>query len=278
MRRCCHCWQLLVGLSLLFLVLLQRVPAPSRAVSAPLQGVRQAAAPLLCPSALTFGLTTQCAIDAPDEHDTYPFTAAASDKVKIRIQVISGTLDPAIHVYSPTGVQLCVAFTSQVLAEIGNCTLPVAGNYTLVVDDTYRTNTGQYLLYAQRLNNPDNAQPLGFGQTLTNSLQFVAEFSTYTMAARAGASVKIRMTRLDGSFYPRLRLYSPTGGQLCIAFSSGSSAEISSCTVPSTGIYTILADDTYTSGSGTYAMDLTCLNEQCALSSTYMPVVIISPP
>jgi len=220
----------------------------------------------------------QCAIDAPSKQDTYPFTAAAHDRVKIRIQVVSGTLDPAIHVYSPTGEQLCAAFTSQVLAEIGNCALPVAGSYTLVVDDTYRSNTGHYLLYAQRLNNPDNAQPLGFGQTLTNTLQFVAEFSTYAMAAHAGASVKVRMTRLDGSFYPRLRLHSPTGAQLCIAFSSGSSAEISNCTLPSTGTYTILADDTYTSGTGIYTMNLTCLNEQCGLSQTYIPLIAISPP
>src|SRR5258706_7883530 len=139
MRRCCHWWQLLVGLSLLVLVLLQCVPTPSRAASAPLQGVHQATVPLLCPSALMFGLTTQCAIDALSERDTYPFTAAAHDRVKIRIQVVSGTLDPAIHVYSPTGEQLCVAFTSQVLAEIGNCALPVAGSYTLFVDDTYRS-------------------------------------------------------------------------------------------------------------------------------------------
>jgi hypothetical protein len=233
-------------------------------------------APLLCPSALTFGLTTQCAIDAPGEQDIYPFTAAARDTVKIRIQVVDGTLDPAIHVYSPTGEQVCTAFTSQVLVEIGHCTLLVAGNYRLVVDDTYHTNTGQYFLYTQRLNNPDNAQPLGFGQTFTNTLQFVAEFNTYTMTASAGARIKVRMTRLDGSFYPLLKLYSPTGGQLCAAFSSGSSAEISSCTMPSTGTYTILADDTYTSGTGSYAMDLTCLSKECKFPSIYVPLIISS--
>jgi hypothetical protein len=275
-RRCHHCWHLLVGFTLLSLALLQSIPARGRA--APLWVEPQATEPLLCPSALTFGLATQCAIDAADEHDAYSFTAAANDKVKIRIQVITGALDPAIHVYSPTNAKLCEAFTSQVFAEITNCTLPVAGNYMLVVDDTYSTKTGQYLLYAQRLNNPDNAQPLGFGQTLTDTLQFVAEFSTYTMAAQAEAKVKIRMTRLDGSFYPQMWVYSPTGTKLCSTFSSGSSAEISSCTLPSTGLYTILAEDIYVSGIGSYTMELTCLNEQCRLSSTYLPLVIGSPP
>jgi hypothetical protein len=262
---------------MLSFILLQRVPAPSLAAYTPLQLAPQAAVPLLCPSVLVFGLTIQCAVEASSKQDTYPFTAAANDKLKIRIQVIGGALDPAIHVYSPTGEQICTAFTSQVLAEIGNCGLPVAGDYTLVVDDTYRSNIGEYLLYAQRLNNPDNAHPLGFGQTLTNSLQFVAEFSTYTIAASAGAKVRMRMTRLDGSFYPQLRVYNPAGGQICAAFSSGSSAEISSCTLPNTGSYTILADDTYTSGTGSYAVDLTCLNELCAFPSMYyIPLVIIA--
>jgi hypothetical protein len=276
MHRRYYCLRVLVGLSMLSFILLQRIPVPSLAAYAPLQHAPKAGVPLLCPSVLVFGLTIQCAVAALNEQNTYPFTAAANDKLKIRVQVIGGALDPAIHVYSSTGEQICTAFTSLVLAEIGNCVLPVAGNYRLVVDDTYRTNIGEYLLYVQRLNNPDNAALLGFSQTLTNSLRFVAEFNTYRIAASAGAKIKMRMTRLDGSFYPQLRLYNQAGGQICAAFSSGPSAEISSCTLPNTGMYTILADDTYTSGTGSYAVDLTCLNEICAFPSIYIPFVMIS--
>src|SRR5262249_6510739 len=124
-------------------------------------------APEQCPSALIFGVSIQCSIDAIDERDSYPFTAEKGDRVKVRIQLIAGDLDPAIHIYSPTGVKICTAFTSGSITEISGCNLPTSGDYTLAVDDTYRTNTGQYMVVAQRLNHAENSQPLTFNQPLS---------------------------------------------------------------------------------------------------------------
>src|SRR6478672_9137267 len=65
-----------------------------------------------CPTSLIFGVSIQCSIEAIDERDIYPFMAEKDDRVKVRIQLMAGDLDPAIHIYSPTGVKICTAFTS----------------------------------------------------------------------------------------------------------------------------------------------------------------------
>src|SRR5262245_31946828 len=74
-----------------------------------------------CPASLSFGIVIQCAISAIGETDTYTFTATHDDKVVVRIAMTSGDLDPAIHILDPARTQICMAFTSERVAEISNC-------------------------------------------------------------------------------------------------------------------------------------------------------------
>jgi hypothetical protein len=233
---------------------------------------RLAASPTICPTELRFGLTIQCAIASPAERDSYTFTATQGDIVKVRIRLVTGALDPAIHLFNAQNKQLCAAFTSDTLAEIGSCTLQATGTYTLAVDDTYLTNTGDYLLYAQQLTHPDNAQALVFGRPLNDALDFPGEFKTYTLTVAAGSSVQLMMTRSSGTLNPRIRLYSPTGIQLCSAFSSNPIAEISTCTLASAGMYTVLVDDTFVNRTGSYSVRVACLNQACGLVQIYLPL------
>ena len=72
-----------------------------------------------------------------------------------------------------------------------------------------------------------------------------AEMDTYTFTASAGDKVLVRMSKSSGDLWPEIRVYSPDGTKLCEAYSSAT-AEIASCTLTSTGTYTILAYDYYT--------------------------------
>ena len=47
--------------------------------------------------------------------------------------------------------------------ELNTVTLPATGTYTVLVGDCGDTNTGSYLIYAQRTNNPAGAAVLLFG-------------------------------------------------------------------------------------------------------------------
>jgi hypothetical protein len=211
------------------------------------------------PVPIAFGQTLAGSIITPAEMDTYTFTASAGDKVLVRMGKPTGTLAPAIRVYSPDGTRLCEAH-SGIVAEIASCTLPSAGTYSILAYAYYGTDTGNYYLYLQRLNNPGSPVPIAFGQTLSGSILTAAEMDTYTFTASAGDKVLVMMSTSSGSLWEGIRVYSPDGTKLCQAPDSNP-AEIASCTLPSAGTYSILAYDASTSGfTGDYYLYLQRLN------------------
>jgi hypothetical protein len=85
--------------------------------------------------------------------------------------------------------------------------------------------------------------------------------------------MQLTMTRSSGSLNPRIRIYSPAGAELCSAFSSNLTAQISTCASPSAGLYTMLADDTFVNCTGSYTLALLCPNQDCVLMQTFLPLL-----
>jgi len=137
----------------------------------------------VCPPTIDFGQTIQCSIDASAGNGTYTFSASANDKVLVRVSTTSGGIWPEVRIYGPDETKLCEAYNST-SAEISSCTLPTTGTYTVLVHDHFGTNTGNYNLYLQRLNNPGNATPINFGQTLPGSI-IPAEVDAFTFSGSA---------------------------------------------------------------------------------------------
>ncbi len=213
-----------------------------------------------CPSGIGFGETIQCSILAAGEVDTYTFSASAGDKVLVRMSRSAGNLWPGVQIYAPGGLKIC-EHGSSVTAEIATCSLTSDGTYSIrAFDDWDGTYTGEYYLYLQRLNNPGATTPIDFGGTLAGSLLTPAEADTFTFAANAGDKVLVRMTRSAGNLWPGVRIYDPGGLKVC-EHGSSITAEIATCTLTSTGTYSILAfddwDGTYT---GEYYLFLQRLN------------------
>jgi hypothetical protein len=216
---------------------------------------------VVCPPSISFGETIQCSINSAGETDTYTFYASAGDKVLVRMNKSSGGLWSEIRVYSPDGTKLCEAYSSET-AEIASCTLTSTGTYSILASDYFGTYTGDYYLYLQRLNNPGSPVPITFSQTLSGSIIAPAEMDTYTFTAGAGNKVLVRMSNSSGNLWPEIRIYSPDGTKLCEAYSS-ETAEIASCTLTSTGTYSILASDYFGTYTGDYSLNLACLTVPC---------------
>jgi hypothetical protein len=80
---------------------------------------------------------------------------------------------------------------------------------------------------------------ISFGETIQCSIVSAGETDAYTFTASAGDKVLIRMSKSSGTLQPGIKIYS---GAIELCQASGSAtAEIASCTLPSTGTYTILA-------------------------------------
>ncbi|MBI5932058.1 MAG: hypothetical protein HY867_00005 [Chloroflexi bacterium] len=191
-------------------------------------------APLVCPSsALVYGDLVQCSISTPAEGDAYGFLGNTGDKILVRMSKSSGTLYPEIRVYNPDGFQICQDW-DYTASEIATCTLTATGMHSIQVGDYGGTKTGDYYLYLQRLNGPGYPTSIAFGQTLSASILFPAEMDAFTFVASAGDKVIVRMAKASGTLYPEIRVYNPTGLQLCQDWDYTTS-EIATCTLTETG-------------------------------------------
>ncbi|MBN2099421.1 MAG: hypothetical protein JW753_07480 [Dehalococcoidia bacterium] len=200
-------------------------------------------------TAIGFGQIVSTSIALYAEMDSYTFTVSAGDAVLVRM-ADSTSLYPEIRLYGPDGTLLQNVYNSS-LAEISQ-SLVTAGQYTLLAGDDNGYYTGNYGLFVQRTNNPGNATPFTFGQTVTTSIALYGEMDSYTFTANAGDDVLVRIGEPAGSIYPEIRLYGPDGTLLQTVYSS-SLAEISQ-SLPTTGLYTVLAGDYNGYHTGNYGL------------------------
>jgi hypothetical protein len=212
---------------------------------------------------LSFGQTVTASISAPAERDTYMFSAAAGDVLAASMAVSSGFLDPDIELYDSQGVLICSAERdSGGSAQFNDCGVSATGTYTLIADDFGNTDTGNYGLHLQRLNNPGNVVPISFGQTLSASVEAPAEKDAYTFSAAAADLIVARMSVSSGFLDPDIELYDSQGVLVCSAEKdSGGAVEFNDCILPAGGKYTLLADDFGNTDTGSYGLHLQRLND-----------------
>jgi hypothetical protein len=137
-------------------------------------------------------------------------------------------------------------------------TLPVTGEYKIVVCDSTTHYTGGYDIYLERLNNPSQTTPIVFGQTISGSIDPYIEVDIYTFSANAGDTVIIRVRKTSGSLCPYVRLYAPD--MEFVEDDSSCSALEMKQTLPVTGEYKIVVCDSTTHYTGGYDIYLERLN------------------
>ena len=215
---------------------------------------------------LPFGQTLTGSIGSATQSNTYTFSANANDVVDFTMVATSGSLVPKIRLYNPDGTLLSSAASGVPYGccgstlEMNTVQLPASGTYTVLVGDCADTNTGDYVIYTQRTNNPSGAATLPFGQTQTGSISSVAQNNSYTFSANANDVVDFTMVATSGSLVPKIRLYNPDGTLLGSAASgvpygcSGSTIEMNTVQLPASGTYTILVGDCSDTNTGNYAI------------------------
>jgi hypothetical protein len=200
-----------------------------------------------CPTTIGFGQTITCAITAVDEIHGFSFTASAGDQVLLRITRTSGTLRPRMTVQQ-AGQYLCGNFALTTTTAI--CAIRASGSYTLLIDDTFRTETGSYFLHLQRFNAPVGAQPLTAGQPLGGAIGLPAEVDVWSFAAQAGDVALLRASRSTGVLEPRIEIYDQAGRYLCGNYDTETPE--TTCSFATDGTYSLFVDDTFRINTGGY--------------------------
>jgi len=203
-----------------------------------------------------FGEVISGSIDPAGEVDDYVFSAIANDTILVRMSRISGSLWPALILYSPNGTELEKDYGSD-MVEV-NCTLAETGKYTVNASDHFGYYTGNYSIFFQRLNNPRNTISIKFGETAFGSIDPPGDVDTYAFSVEVGDAVLVRASRVSGSFWPELRLYLPNGTELVGNYGSDV-VEVNS-TSAEAGNYTIVVNDYFGDYNGNYSLFVQRLN------------------
>jgi hypothetical protein len=224
--------------------------------------------------AIDFGQMYNGSLDSSIESDAYTFTADLNDQILFRAQRNAGNMSVRMRVYDQDGTRVCYGDGST-RAIIEPCIITAAGVYTLLIDDYYINSTGTYTLHTQRINNPGNARPLAFGQSITDAIDPIAAVDTFTLETAPTDVIGITMTRTSGAFSPRLRVYDTGGVRVCYG-DGNTSAQITSCTLAAGGRYTLLVDDYYVNSVGNYSLTLSCAGTRCGPIPQILPRLFVS--
>jgi YD repeat-containing protein len=192
----------------------------------------------------------------------YSLTASAGDIYMIRLlQPNQGTLfRPRVDIYDSTGAEVQFINTSDFSRQ--TFTVPADGVYTVIVTDSYDgSQSGNYSLGLLRLNRPCNAGTLSCGAPSPGNLARALDAGVYSYSAAGGESFSVRLLPTS-SEQPSIEVYDPQGNLTGQAV-SGTFTQVD-VVKPAAGTYTvIIADNSKTPGTGTFALDLLRTKNAC---------------
>ena len=233
------------------------------------------------PAAISIGQTINGALASTDCRfptggdrfaDAYTFSGTAGQQVTIAMS--SGAFDTFLHLIGPNGSVLTTdddgggGTNSRIPASTGFFTLPSTGTYTIQATSFSANTSGIYSLsLTAQTGGCGTLTPISFGQTVNGSLstndcrlEDNSFFDVYTFNGTTGQQISISMS--SAAFDTFLFLRRPDGTILASDDDGGGGtnsripAGSGFFTLPTTGVYTILANSFSASVTGPYVLTL----------------------
>lgn len=183
----------------------------------------------------------------------YRFEARTNDLITIRMNRLTGNLDPFL-VLANAGVQELVFDDDSgggQNAEIRQYIIPADGIYYIIatrLDREAGTTVGSYRLELQNLGNafdgvPEGLQRIGYGSTVTGSIDDTTPEIIYAFWGVEGEVVTVSMNRGDGDLDPVVSILNSDQRPVVSDDDSGSGqdARIDRYVIPVTGTYYVRA-------------------------------------
>ncbi|MDD4910186.1 MAG: FlgD immunoglobulin-like domain containing protein [Candidatus Omnitrophica bacterium] len=223
-----------------------------------LQGVNSQEVPNL-----EFGSTVTGTISAASPATTYTFNANKDDQLYIPFAKTAGSnFKPHLQLFNSSGARIDYVSTtgSATLSKV----LPATDRYALVVSDSTGTNTGNYSLTLQRLNNPGGAVELSAGQTISASILTPAEIDFYRFTSTSADFLFIDLIKSSGQFRPYIDIYNSEGKRLgttsAYIYPESTVAFTLRVALPQAGTYYIHVGNDSDYGTGSYTITLQSVN------------------
>jgi hypothetical protein len=208
------------------------------------------------------GTSISNTLTLPTEMQAYTFTGSENDVILMRMNDSPATgFGSEIRLYRPDGTLLCSDWDVFGALAQKTCNLDVNGTYTILTGDHHALSAGTYSFHAQRINNPENAMPVNFGTTITDTIMLPVGGKAYTFTGSENDIVLIRMMDTPNTgFGSEIRLYRPDGSLLCSAWDVHGSLAQQNCTLDTSGRFTLLALDHLGRFTGDYGLHIQRVN------------------
>jgi hypothetical protein len=186
----------------------------------------------------------------------WTFTAAAADRIDVRVERADGNLVPDVTILDNNQQPVAQSYgadSTYAVAEIADFTLPIANTYTIEVgrqNADSGTTTGNYRLTVTPLgvgqDHPNNAAvvgPVQYDTPVAGEVTALHWWNAYTLDAEQGDYIQVTSQRSSGPLIPEVALLDDNGQELTHGYASSTtdSATISSYELPYTGQYTVVA-------------------------------------
>jgi len=190
------------------------------------------------------------------------------------VRLLANTIDPTTEILRPDGTTRC---TPSAL-ENRTCFLDTAGLHFVLVRDGAATDTGNYRISFQRLDDPLGCDVPPFGPiALSTAIATWGETDCYPINVPAGTRLRGRLLPGIGQLNPHAELIAPDGTTSCApAF-----ADKFTCLTTAAGLHLLLVRDARL-GSGDYRLALQRLESPTgctalAFGSTLVPADLSTP-
>ncbi len=186
----------------------------------------------------------------------YQFVAQAGDVIGIQVNMLSGTLDPQVVLFSPNGAEIALNDDDPLggfNAYLRDFVIPETGVYTIWATRFNRdvgTSFGRYELLLQRVGVGVVPTPVSNTDIITLDEAVVGEITNqnfarfYTFSAKQGDVVTFTMRANVGNLDPYLILIAPDGQQIARnddVAGLGFNSALDKVRLPQSGDYTIVA-------------------------------------
>ncbi|MEZ5358935.1 MAG: FlgD immunoglobulin-like domain containing protein [Candidatus Zixiibacteriota bacterium] len=204
----------------------------------------------LC-SSTYYGKLSENSITITREIHQYTFSAQDGDRIIVRVNRTSGTLEPRLAIYDPNGGLIAESGVGTSWAQLLDIYIPATGTYDFRVMDGSGPGRGDYAVSLQSTNRPGNVTTIAFDDVIRDTLEMYSQMNTYRFLADAGESVMLQAIAIEGGVDPRIELFDPLGIRLGSA-QDASEAVLIKNSLSTSGYHTIIVSDDRASETGSY--------------------------
>ena len=223
------------------------------------------------PTALAYGdHTTGCSISPAVDTDTFVFTGAISDHIRINVMSTSSNMDPLLEVRDSGGNVIASQSCNNYLCTFSlDMLLPASGAYLLTMSDVGTNEAGNYILQLEKILPAPSLQRLDYDMEVDDSISPQTDIDHYYFNAVAGTTIRLHARSTSTHMDPTIELRDPNGTLVLNGAADGASCDNYLCTfsvelVPAfTGTYSLILYDAATNEAGNYQLSLWCVLGDC---------------